>query len=346
MEKPIDIAIAKKELERIDKELSEPHLLLGGLAVQQYHTARGSKDIDLVCEFELAQRILAKIYPSSDWKIQDAREDEYRPSYRITHKVEDKGEIIFGPKILERNPYNHIDWHELRNNSKPFSYRNKKFQNILIPSAAGLAFTKIISFIGRSDKSSSKVGQDLTDFVDLSNNEEFSISEFYDKIRKSGAQERIRIDFPQKVVPQIDILKNSSIWAVAELLGMPSLTKLEPSIVLNNSKITKYHIDGITKNEEKTMGPENDAKGNNYEQIERENEKLTSQLKYFKSLKMRVWAALNKSSSVSIDEILYFLEIHREPEAKKEVQSIVGLLLEEGKIKGSGIGGFCIIKKE
>ena len=44
--KPIERAVAKKELERIDAVLTRPHLLIGGLAVQQYYSARISQDID------------------------------------------------------------------------------------------------------------------------------------------------------------------------------------------------------------------------------------------------------------------------------------------------------------
>jgi hypothetical protein len=40
--------VAKTILAKIDQKLTSPHLLIGGLAVQQYYLARGSKDIDLV----------------------------------------------------------------------------------------------------------------------------------------------------------------------------------------------------------------------------------------------------------------------------------------------------------
>ena len=54
----IDRAIAKEELARINGVLKEPHLLIGGLAVQQYHVTRDSKDIDLICSFEIADEII------------------------------------------------------------------------------------------------------------------------------------------------------------------------------------------------------------------------------------------------------------------------------------------------
>ena len=86
--KPIDRAVAKAELERINDLLAEPHLLIGGLAVQQYYSARISKDIDLVCDFDIAQHILDTLYPSLNWKVHDKQHDEYRPSFQIRHKVE------------------------------------------------------------------------------------------------------------------------------------------------------------------------------------------------------------------------------------------------------------------
>jgi hypothetical protein len=72
---PIDRAIAKDELARINDVLMEPHVLIGGLAVQQYHASRNSKDIDLVCRFETARTILEKLYPSIDWIVEDRQQD-------------------------------------------------------------------------------------------------------------------------------------------------------------------------------------------------------------------------------------------------------------------------------
>ena len=229
--KPIDIAIAKQELSRINDFLPHPHLLIGGLAVQQYNVARSSKDIDLVCEFEVAQQIL-ELYSVTDWTIFDATEDEYRPSYRIQHRIEDRGEIIFGPKIIERSPYNHISWHELVINSKPFKYQTKRFENILVPSAASLAFTKILSFIGRVRNSTNKAKQDLKDFIALSNHKEFSIAEFCDIIRKSGAEDSISNDFGGSI-DSCYLIEGCSVFTASYLLGLQVKTPFQIQECLN-----------------------------------------------------------------------------------------------------------------
>ena len=69
---PIDIAVAKEQLVRIDSALDSPHLLIGGLAVEQYYKGRDSKDIDLVCDFKTA-KFLLKLYPTNDWHIEDRK---------------------------------------------------------------------------------------------------------------------------------------------------------------------------------------------------------------------------------------------------------------------------------
>ena len=181
--KPIDRAIAKLELERINSVLTHPHLLIGGLAVQQYYSARISQDIDLVCDFDVAQMILRKLYPSKDWRVEDSKNDEYRPSYHIHHKVEDMGTIIFGPKISEREPYSHIDWNKLKCGAKPFRGIKNDLANVLVPAVYVLAYAKMISFLCRQSPDT-KVAVDLQDFCDLTNHEEFSVTLFYDLVRQ------------------------------------------------------------------------------------------------------------------------------------------------------------------
>ena len=122
MKKPIAIKTAKDELARINGALKSPHLLIGGLAVQQYHTTRVSKDIDLICDFEPVQELLESLYPSKDWNIEDKTGDEYRPSYRITrkYKLDEIGEIIFGPKIGERGSYEYLGLGDVGAGSQAF----------------------------------------------------------------------------------------------------------------------------------------------------------------------------------------------------------------------------------
>ncbi|MCP5428652.1 MAG: nucleoside 2-deoxyribosyltransferase [Chromatiaceae bacterium] len=225
MNKPIDRAVAKQEIERINEALEKPLLLIGGLAVQQYYPARVSKDIDLVCEFDVAQRLLDQLYPSKDWKVKDHQSDDYRPSYRIQHKVEDKGTIIFGPKIVERKPYEYLDWGYLAEFAKPFSGREgKQLSNINVPSAEALAYTKLISFLGRNGNEV-KIAQDLKDMVNLTNHDEFSSSRFYDLIRRSEAETVLFEDFRRKSSEYSDIISQSSLHALAPLFFASTIIK-------------------------------------------------------------------------------------------------------------------------
>lgn len=242
MNKPIDRAIAKQEIERINDVLDSTLLLIGGLAVQQYSPARVSQDIDLVCSFDTAQEILDKLYPLRDWKITDHQHDDYRPSYRIKHKIEDKGTIIFGPKITERKPYDHIDWSYLSEYAKPFAARsNKVLQNILIPSPEALAYTKLISYLGRVDNRI-KINQDLKDFVNLTNHDEFSSSRFYDLLRRSKNENDIFNDFRDKSGNNLDIVTQSSLYALSPLFNRVATTPTKNKQIkpTNKSNISVY----------------------------------------------------------------------------------------------------------
>lgn len=219
--KPIDRAIAKRELARINVVLRSPRLLIGGLAVQQYYAARISRDIDLVCDFQTTQLLLDTLYPSNDWKVIDKQNDEYRPSFRITHKVDDFGAIIFGPKISEREPYAHIDWARLMAGAKPFAGPSGPLENILVPSAHALAYTKFISFLGRHAPNT-KVQADLKDLVDLSNTEDFSVSLFYDLLRMSRAFEEITRNFRVKAAQYQELLARSCLNGIAAAFVSPS----------------------------------------------------------------------------------------------------------------------------
>lgn len=190
--------------------------MIGGLAVQQYYPARMSKDIDLVCGFETAQLLLDTLYPSRDWKIIDKQNDEYRPSFQITHKVDDLGTIIFGPKITEREPYEHLDWNRLMKGAIPFNGLAGSLENILVPSAHALAYTKFISFLSRRAPEE-KIRNDLKDIVDLSNSEDFSVSLFFDFLRMSKAFERLAGDFREKINDYQELLEDSCLCGLAEV---------------------------------------------------------------------------------------------------------------------------------
>lgn len=226
MNQPLDRGIAKDEIERINDSLEFPHLLIGGLAVQQYCTHRGSKDIDLVCKFEISQSLIRQLYPSLDWDVIELNEDDYRPSFRIIHKSQDKGEIIFGPKITERSSYDYIDWNDLERGARSFKHRSKELKNILVPPPHALAYTKFISFLGRLSNGN-KTKQDLEDFVDLTNHRDFSATDLYGLLRRSGNFEELIIDFKGKASDYQDLLRQSCLFHLALLFFIDSGDSLE-----------------------------------------------------------------------------------------------------------------------
>jgi len=217
--KPIEIAIAKEELSRINGVLQYPLLLIGGLAVQQYSVARKSKDIDLHCDHETARDLIQRLYPTHEWKVIDANNDEYRPSYRITHLTEDRGEIILGPKISERSPYQFIDWQAISRDSQPFLYKGRALEKIRVPTPSALAYTKLISFIGRRSQNHDKGLQDLQDLADLSNHEGFSLIVFLSIANAAGALTLIKQSTMFEDEEEIRIFRKSSLSRIAELFG-------------------------------------------------------------------------------------------------------------------------------
>jgi hypothetical protein len=222
MHKPIDRAIAKDEIERIDDLLVSQHILIGGLAVQQYCTYRGSKDIDLVCDFETSRSLVKQLYPSRDWDVNEPNENDYRPSYHITHKSQDKGIIVFGPKITEREPYEYISWEDLQKEARPFKLKGKDLKNVFVPSPHALAYTKLISFLSRHS-SEDKRRQDLEDFSDLTNHKEFSSTGLFSLLEKSGNREKLAKDFFEKSENYREIVENSCLFHLASLFHSNSL---------------------------------------------------------------------------------------------------------------------------
>lgn len=196
MQKPIKLAQAKNELVRINEILDSPLILIGGLAVQQYHVARDSYDIDLVCEHATAMKILHELYPSIDWSYEDRNQDEYRPEFVIKHKVHANYPALrFGPKITERQPYSFIQWEELSIEARKFSYKDKILDNILVPSIEKLCLMKFASYLGRSRNSTEKILQDLRDIIVLSNHNNFRLGEFYNLTRRWKIGDEIKRAF-------------------------------------------------------------------------------------------------------------------------------------------------------
>jgi ubiquinone/menaquinone biosynthesis C-methylase UbiE len=192
MKTEIDINTAKEELGKINALLSTGHLLIGGLAVQQYYKTRTTSDIDLVCENPTARKIIDKLYPSKDYVIDEKNDDEYRPSFIITHKINRNRIVFFGPKITERESYTAVDWEKLLSESHPFHYRNVKYENIRVPTIEALAFTKLLAFVDRAKTNRDKAQNDLIDFIELTNDNAFQINLLTNQIRESRTEKYIR----------------------------------------------------------------------------------------------------------------------------------------------------------
>ncbi|MDP1727025.1 MAG: class I SAM-dependent methyltransferase [Bacteroidota bacterium] len=189
--KTISIEIAKNELVRIHNALDTQRVLIGGLAVQQYHPSRNSKDIDLICDSDTVRMLIDKLYPSKDYETVQENDDEYRPSYVIRHKIKHSQIVFFGPKVMERQPYVWLDWEKLSENSKAFSYKGQDYDKIRVPPMEILAFSKLISFIERISINETKGHKDLEDFINLSNHDNFKMNILINHIRERNCEEYI-----------------------------------------------------------------------------------------------------------------------------------------------------------
>jgi hypothetical protein len=122
---PLDLKVAKGELKRIDVILEKEKknrslLLVGGLAVQQYHDPRASRDIDLVASYETIRQLVDTLYDTMYWRIKNQGTDD-RPSLEI----EDKSgpiTVYFGAKLYERGEYNMVPWESISEPSNPFRF--------------------------------------------------------------------------------------------------------------------------------------------------------------------------------------------------------------------------------
>jgi hypothetical protein len=81
-------------------------------------------------------------------------------------------------------------------------------------------------------------------------------------------------------------------------------------------------------------GNQNHAPEKHYSELKKENERLEAELQRITSLKTRVWSALHQSHTVDIHDILKYLGYSEQAyDLKRDIIGILGLLLEEGKIK-------------
>lgn len=252
--KKIPRATAKDELVRLNETLNSPYLLVGGLAVQQYDLSRISKDIDIICDFETVQTILSKLYPTRDWLITDNTNDDYRPAYHIRHRHSENGDIFFGPKVSERGNYEFLDWEALADDALPFRYKQKELQNILIPQPHSLAYSKVVSFLGRNESQSDKIRQDLIDFCNLTNHKDFLLAKFWDLLNKYDRNGNLREKFRERSSRYLEIVKQSCLHALTELFSAPRYVTLEQLGTLEGSVPNLVRVMVVANRIEKPEG--------------------------------------------------------------------------------------------
>jgi hypothetical protein len=219
----INIAIAKEQLTRINAFLSEPLVLIGGLAVNQYYKPRDSFDIDLVCSYEQSRRIVEELFPSNRWESRDANDDEYRPDFVLFEKVQHI-EVKFGPKITERGAYTGISWEDIKRDAKPFEYQKSELPKILVPTSATLCVMKFLSYLGRADSQLEKREQDLKDFMNLTNDKAFSSDGFYQLLERWQIRERFAgfVSTLSNNRDHSEIYQRSSVARLATLATAPT----------------------------------------------------------------------------------------------------------------------------
>lgn len=188
----IPLALAKDKLREIDETLADNYLLIGGIAVNHFVKSRDSHDIDLICTHDQSYKVL-EVFRSDEWNITDGNDDPTRPAYVAQNKKDPRVILKFGPKIVERGAYKYLDWDVLAEKRIPLTHQNVPLKHISIPSAAYLAYSKLISFFLRADPA--KKMQDLTDFVNLSNSDEFSYTLFISILERLGAAELVRENY-------------------------------------------------------------------------------------------------------------------------------------------------------
>lgn len=217
----IPIKDAKEELKRINEILDSPKLLIGGIAVNQFIVERISMDIDLIVDFDTANSIIATLYPSLDWNKIDKNQDELRPSYEIVNRANSDLIIRFGPKILQREPYEYVDWNILSEGAKSFKFKNFELKNILVPTPVNLSFTKLISYAARKQSNPKKAIVDLDDFANLTNQEGWNTIDFYTLVNRMSAFEYLNSTL-EFTPDEKGILENSSFYQLLNLFRTPT----------------------------------------------------------------------------------------------------------------------------
>jgi nucleoside 2-deoxyribosyltransferase len=181
--------------------------------------------------------LVEKLYPTVDWNPVNMGTEE-RPNYQITHRFEDIV-VHFGPKITERNPYNHLAWDTLRQSWQEFVVDGTALENVMVPAPHRLAYSKIISFITRLAKRDKSI-RDLEDFVNLTNHDRFSISGLYDIIRQNGAKDFILESMRSAKIRDDKIvqttLSNSCLEYFSNLLSQSPHEQIESKLSVTDSE--------------------------------------------------------------------------------------------------------------
>lgn len=212
-----DEHLAKQELLRLEEHLDQPILLIGGLAVQQYHRSRVSRDLDLVCSLQQQKILEKRAYPSNTYEF-EATQNDLRPN--VTYRNLTTGTRIYiGSKISERKPYPYIVFEHYLEEARSFTYNDKVCHQIVVPAAHHLAFSKLISHIAR--RGGEKSTQDLEDFRDLSNNKAFSLNHFLAYICRVNAEQHISKYFSETdfSAVELNLLEDSSAFRVSEIFS-------------------------------------------------------------------------------------------------------------------------------
>jgi hypothetical protein len=210
----IDEHHAKMELVRLNGLLNEPILIIGGLAVRYYYRGRSTSDLDIVCSLSQQKFIDKEAYPSDEYEFEE-RQTDLRPEV-VYKNIKTGTKIYIGSKILERNPYPYIIYNDYFDGSVNFKYDDVVCDNVLVPSAHHLAFTKIISFHGR--RSSPKSLQDLEDFSNISNHRSFALNHFINYMEGVGAKSVVlsALDTQSLSKQELQVFQRSSLYKAGE----------------------------------------------------------------------------------------------------------------------------------
>jgi len=232
----VELSDALGALAEIDKKKEKPLMLVGGIAVNQYHPARTSSDIDLICTYNEAIEI-ADMYDTAQWSITDNDSDPIRPCIILKQLSKPYISINFGFKITEREGYEFLDWKSISEGARPLLFQGKKLKNILVPTCAGIAYSKLISYLS-TDRSEEKRGQDLLDFINVSNHRTFSLRDFYSMADTNGAIDYIKSGFGSLSDKTVAIDRNSILNNVVDLLySDQSNSRAQSEKVTKNSAI-------------------------------------------------------------------------------------------------------------